>query len=141
MITRIDHVGIACFDLDETIRLYKELYGFSVCHREINDSQGVDEAMLRINGTDDGKASYVQLLAATRPDSPIAKFLDKRGEGIHHIAFGCDDVEFEAQAMAGRGVTVWPFPQPASMGSRATFVHPKSSGGVLVELVTSKQEG
>ncbi|RDI69057.1 methylmalonyl-CoA epimerase [Nocardia pseudobrasiliensis] len=137
MLTRVDHIGIACADLDEAIRFHRVAYGFDVCYREINDDQGVDEAMLRINGTDDGHATYLQLLSPTRPDSPVGKFLATRGPGVHHIAFGTPDVDAAAAAFRQRGMGVlFAAPRPAAMGSRATFLHPRDCGGVLVELVT-----
>ncbi|MFI6168322.1 methylmalonyl-CoA epimerase [Nocardia sp. NPDC051052] len=137
MLTRVDHIGIACTDLNQAIQFHRNAYGFEVCYREINDEQGVDEAMLRINGTDDGHATYLQLLSPTRPNSPVGKFLASRGEGVHHIAFGTPDVDAAAAAFLDRGMRVlFTPPRPAAMGSRATFLHPSECGGVLVELVT-----
>lgn len=136
MFTRIDHIGIACRDLDATVRFYRETYGFEVAHEEVNEEQGVREAMLRINGTDDGGASYLQLLEPTRDDSPVAKFLARNGEGVHHIAFGTADVAGAAAAISERGVRVIDStPRHGSMGSLITFLHPKDCGGVLTELV------
>jgi methylmalonyl-CoA/ethylmalonyl-CoA epimerase len=139
MLTRIDHIGIACHDLDATIAFYRDTYGFTDVHIEVNEEQGVREAMLKINDAGDGGATYVQLLEPTRPDSAVAKFLAKRGEGLHHIAFGTDgDVQAEADAIAGTGGGVrvlYDGPRPGSMGSRITFLHPKDCGGVLTELV------
>ncbi|MFF7993130.1 methylmalonyl-CoA epimerase [Kitasatospora xanthocidica] len=138
MLTRIDHIGIACRDLDKTVEFYRATYGFEVFHSEVNEEQGVREAMLRINGTDDGGASYLQLLEPTRPDSTVAKWLEKNGEGVHHIAFGTADVDGDAEAIRGKGVRVlYDEPRIGSMGSRITFLHPKDCGGVLTELVTS----
>ncbi|MBD0690056.1 methylmalonyl-CoA epimerase [Streptomyces sp. CBMA123] len=142
MLTRIDHIGIACRDLDKTVEFYRATYGFEVFHSEVNEEQGVREAMLRINGTDDGGASYLQLLEPTRPDSTVAKWLEKNGEGVHHIAFGTADVDGDAEAIRGKGVRVlYDEPRIGSMGSRITFLHPKDCGGVLTELVTSAQPG
>ncbi|MEV6184050.1 VOC family protein, partial [Streptomyces sp. NPDC052015] len=93
MLTRIDHIGIACFDLDRTVEFYRATYGFEVFHSEVNEEQGVREAMLKINNTDDGGASYLQLLEPTREDSAVGKWLAKNGEGVHHIAFGTADVD------------------------------------------------
>ncbi|ASU85281.1 methylmalonyl-CoA epimerase [Nocardiopsis gilva YIM 90087] len=135
--TRIDHIGIACHDLDATARFYRDTYGFEVTHTETNEEQGVREAMLRINGTDDGGASYLQLLEPIRADSPVAKFLAKSGEGVHHIAFGTADVAGAAAAVGERGVRVLGDPRTGSMGSLITFLHPKDCGGVLTELVES----
>src|SRR5215469_142313 len=104
MITRVDHIGIACRDLAASIEFYHRTYGFEVFHTEVNEQQGVREAMLRINGTDDGGASYLQLLEPTREDSPIAKYLAKNGEGVHHIAFGTPDVAGTTEAAVATGV-------------------------------------
>ncbi|MDB1087652.1 methylmalonyl-CoA epimerase [Streptomyces sp. ACA25] len=139
--TRIDHIGIACFDLDATVEFYRTTYGFEVFHREVNEEQGVREAMLRINGTDDGGASYIQLLEPTRDDSTVAKWLAKNGEGVHHLAFGTADVDATADGVRERGVRVlYDEPRTGSMGSRITFLHPKDCHGVLTELVTAAPE-
>ncbi|GAB3276492.1 methylmalonyl-CoA epimerase [Actinocorallia lasiicapitis] len=138
MLSRIDHIGIACHDLDATVEFYKATYGFTDVHFEVNEEQGVREAMLKINTTGDGGASYIQLITPTREDSTVAKWLEKNGEGVHHIAFGTDggDVQEAADAIAGKGVRVlYPEPRHGSMGSRITFLHPKDCHGVLTELV------
>lgn len=141
MLTRIDHIGIACFDLDRTVAFYRDTYGFEVFHTEVNEEQGVREAMLRINGTDDGGASYLQLLESVREDSAVGKWLAKNGEGVHHVAFGTADVDADAAAVRDKGVRVlYDEPRHGSMGSRITFLHPKDCGGVLTELVTSAAE-
>ncbi|WP_438290602.1 methylmalonyl-CoA epimerase [Streptomyces sp. HUAS TT7] len=138
MLTRIDHIGIACFDLDKTVEFYRATYGFEVLHVEANEEQGLREAMLRINGTSDGGASYLQLLESTREDSVVGKWLAKNGEGVHHIAFGTEDVDGDAEAIRGKGVRVlYDEPRIGSMGSRITFLHPKDCHGVLTELVTA----
>ncbi|WP_165989793.1 methylmalonyl-CoA epimerase [Streptomyces sp. YIM 98790] len=138
MLTRIDHIGIACLDLDATVEFYRATYGFEVFHTEVNEEQGVREAMLRINGTDDGGASYLQLLQPIRDDSPVGKWLAKNGEGVHHIAFGTADVDGEAEQIRGKGIRVlYDQPRRGSMDSRITFLHPKDCHGVLTELVTS----
>ncbi|GAA1783685.1 methylmalonyl-CoA epimerase [Streptomonospora arabica] len=136
MLTRIDHVGIACFDLDATADMYRRVHGFEVAHEEVNEEQGVREAMLRVNGTDDGHATYLQLLEPVREDSPVARFLARHGEGVHHIAFGTGDVAGAAAEIGAKGVRVLDeAPRPGSMGSSITFLHPKDCGGVLTELV------
>ncbi|MBR7673230.1 methylmalonyl-CoA epimerase [Streptomyces daliensis] len=138
MLTRIDHIGIACFDLERTVDFYARTYGFEVFHTEVNEEQGVREAMLRINGTDDGGASYLQLLEPVREDSTVAKWLERHGEGVHHIAFGTEDVDADAGAIREKGVRVlYDEPRRGSMDSRITFLHPKDCHGVLTELVTS----
>lgn len=137
MLTRIDHVGIACHDLDATVEFYQRTYGFTDVHFEVNEEQGVREAMLKINETGDGAASYLQLIQPIRDDSTVAKWLAKNGEGVHHIAFGTDgDVQDEADGIAAKGVRVlYDSPRRGSMGSRITFLHPKDAHGVLTELV------
>lgn len=120
MLTRIDHIGIACFDLDRTVEFYRSTYGFEVHHTEVNEEQGVREAMLRINGTSDGGASYLQLLEPTRPDSAVGKWLAKNGEGVHHIAFGTEDVDQDSSDIREKGSgssTTSPAPAPWAPGS------------------------
>src|SRR6201990_1419224 len=138
MLTRIDHIGIACFDLDATVEFYRATYGFEVFHSEVNEEQGVREAMLKINDTDDGGASYLQLLEPTREDSAVGKWLAKNGEGVHHNAFGPDNVDGVSADIRDKGVRVlYDEPRIGTMGSRITFLHPKDCHGVLTELVTS----
>lgn len=130
LFTRIDHVGIACHDLDERMSFYESAFGLTVAHTEINESQGVREAMFDIGG------SFVQLLEPTRPDSPVAKFLARHGEGVHHIGYGVDDVAKALDDLADKGIQlVDERPRHGSMGAAIAFVHPKSMGGVLTELV------
>jgi methylmalonyl-CoA/ethylmalonyl-CoA epimerase len=142
MLTRIDHIGIACHDLEATVEFYRRTYGFTDVHIEVNEEQGVREAMLKINETGDGAASYVQLLQPIRDDSAVGKWLAKNGEGVHHIAFGTDgDVADEAAGIAGKGVRVlYEEPRRGSMGSRINFLHPKDCHGVLTELVQKAPE-
>jgi methylmalonyl-CoA/ethylmalonyl-CoA epimerase len=136
MLTRIDHVGIACYDLDKTVEFYTRTYGFTVAHTEVNEEQGVREAMIKVNDAGDGGATYLQLLEPTRGDSPIAKFLARHGEGVHHVAFGTADVRAESADIGARGVRVlYDEPRRGTMGSTITFLHPKDCGGVLTELV------
>jgi methylmalonyl-CoA/ethylmalonyl-CoA epimerase len=138
MLTRIDHIGIACFNLDTTVDFYRATYGFEVFHTEVNEEQGVREAMLRINGTDDGGSSYLQLLEPVREDSAVGKWLAKNGEGVHHVAFGTADVDADSEAIRDSGVRVlYDRPRRGSMDSRITFLHPKDCHGVLTELVTA----
>lgn len=138
MLTRIDHIGIACFDLDATVEFYRATYGFEVFHTEVNEEQGVREAMLKINETSDGGASCLQLLEPVREDSAVGKWLAKNGEGVHHIAFGTADVDGDSQDIRDKGVRVlYDEPRTGTMGSRITFLHPKDCHGVLTELVTA----
>lgn len=137
MLTRIDHVGIACHDLDEKIAFYETTFGLVVAAREINEDQGVEEAMLHVVG-EPGAASYVQLLRPLRPDSPVGRFLSRRGEGVHHIGYGVDDVRAALAAIGASGVRLLDErPRHGSMGASIAFLHPKDVGGVLTELVES----
>lgn len=141
MLTRIDHIGIACHDLDATVEFYRATYGFEVFHTAVIEDQGVREAMLKINETSDGGASYLQLMEPIREDSAVGKWMAKHGEGVHHIAFGTGDVDTDSEAIRDKGVRVlYEQPRAGSMGSRITFLHPKDCHGVLTELVTAAQK-
>jgi methylmalonyl-CoA/ethylmalonyl-CoA epimerase len=130
LLTRIDHVGIAVADLDEAIAFYSRVFGLSVVHEEVNERQGVREAMLGVGD------SCIQLLAPLTPESTIAKFLDRSGPGIQQIAYGVDDVEATAQSLRESGVRMlYDTAQVGTAGSLINFCHPKDVGGVLVELV------
>jgi methylmalonyl-CoA/ethylmalonyl-CoA epimerase len=128
----IDHVGIAVADLDEAIAFYQRAFGMSVVHEEVNEDQGVREAMLAVG--DSGQC--VQLLAPLRPDSPVGKFLNRNGPGIQQMAYRVDDVVEVAAALRAAGLRVlYDEPKRGTAGSRVNFIHPKDAGGVLVELV------
>jgi methylmalonyl-CoA/ethylmalonyl-CoA epimerase len=132
MFTRVDHVGIAVADLDEAIGWYARTFGLRCVHEEVNEEQGVREAMLAVG---DGE-TRIQLLAPQRPDSAIAKFLDRSGPGIQQVAYTVDDVEAVAATLRERGLRVlYETARRGTAGSRVNFVHPKDAGGVLVELV------
>jgi methylmalonyl-CoA/ethylmalonyl-CoA epimerase len=132
LFTAIDHVGIAVPDLDEAIRFYDETFGLKEIHREVNEEQGVAEAMLAVGATD----SKIQLLAPLTPESTIAKFLDKNGQGIQQLAYRVVDVEQVSDILRSRGVRLlYDAPRRGTSDSRINFVHPKDAGGVLVELV------
>jgi methylmalonyl-CoA/ethylmalonyl-CoA epimerase len=131
-VTRIDHVGFAVPDLEEAKAFYAAAFGLEVVHEEVNEEQGVREAMLGVGG------SYIQLLAPLTPESTIAKFLDRSGPGIQQIAFGVDDVVATADALRAAGVRVlYDQPKIGTAGSLVNFAHPKDCGGVLIELVQS----
>jgi methylmalonyl-CoA/ethylmalonyl-CoA epimerase len=135
LLTRIDHVGIACRDLDASIDFYVATFGLTVAGRETNEAQGVREAMLHVSDASGG-ASYVQLLEPLGPDTPVGKFLDARGEGVHHIGYGVDDVAAALDRLRGDGIRlVDERPRHGSLGAAIAFLHPKSVGGVLTELV------
>ena len=132
MFTRIDHVGIAVADLDEAIAFYGDTFGLKVVHEEVNEEQGVREAMLAVGYGD----SRVQLLAPLRPDSAIGKFLDRSGPGVQQVAYTVDDIDAASAALRERGLRLlYDQPKPGTAGSRVNFVHPKDAGGVLVEIV------
>jgi methylmalonyl-CoA/ethylmalonyl-CoA epimerase len=135
LLTRIDHVGIACRDLDASIEMYVATFGLTVAGRETNEAQGVREAMLHVT---DGPAgtSYVQLLEPLGPDTPVGKFLASRGEGVHHVGYGVEDVGAALERLRADGVRlVDERPRHGSLGASIAFLHPKSVGGVLTELV------
>ena len=128
----IDHVGIAVPDLDAAITFYADTFGMEVVHEEVNEEQGVREAMLRV-GTGDAQ---IQLLAPTSPDSTIAKFIDRSGPGLQQVAYRVADVEASAEALRSAGVRVlYERAKRGTAGSLVNFVHPKDCGGVLIELV------
>jgi methylmalonyl-CoA/ethylmalonyl-CoA epimerase len=132
MLTRIDHVGLAVHDLDAAIAFYENTFGMRMVHQEVNEEQGVREAMLAVGDS----GSCIQLLAPLTPDSTIAKFLDRNGEGIQQVAYGVDDVDAASAELRARGVRLlYDAPKRGTAGSRVNFVHPKDAGGVLVELV------
>ncbi len=130
LLTEIDHVAIAVHDLEAAIAYYAGAFGAEVHHREIVERDGVEEALLKV------AESYIQLTRPTRPDSPIAKFLEKRGEGLHHIGYRVDDCAAAlAAVLAAGGKAIDEAPRPGSRGTTVAFVHPKGSFGTLIELV------
>jgi len=136
--TRIDHIGIVCRDLDRTVEFYRATYGLDACHVEVNAGQGIREAMIRVCGADDGGGVHLQLMQPISADSTVARWLERHGEGLHHVAFGSPDVTTAVSVLSGRGLAVlFDPPRPASMGSLATFLHPRDCHGVLTEIVTS----
>jgi len=137
MFTAIDHVGIAVADLDEAIEFYRRTFGMRVVHEEANEEQGVREAMLAVGDS----GSYVQLLAPLRPDSPVGKYLDRKGPGIQQVAYRVDDVAEVAATLRAAGLRLlYDEARRGTGGSRVNFVHPKDAGGVLVELVEPARE-
>ena len=130
LLTEIDHVAIAVRDIEAAIDYYARAFGATVEHREIVESDGVEEALLNV------AESYIQLVTPTRDDSPIAKSLDKRGEGLHHIGYRVDDCAAALAAMIAAGATaIDTIPRPGSRNTTVAFVHPKGSFGTLIELV------
>ena len=134
-VTAIDHVGIAVPDLDAAIAFHREHFGLEVAHEEVNEEQGVREAMLRAPG-DDGTGTAVQLLAPLTPESTIAKFIGRSGPGLQQLAYRVSDVDAAADALRAKGLRVlYEAARRGTSDSRVNFVHPKDAGGVLVELV------
>ncbi|MGA7689842.1 MAG: methylmalonyl-CoA epimerase [Jiangellales bacterium] len=138
LFTRIDHVGVAVADLDEAMEFYQRTYGMTVAHEEVNEEQGVREAMVSVTGSG---GPYIQLLAPLTPESTIAKFLDRSGPGIQQLAYGVDDIDAVCATLRERGVRLlYAEPKRGTSNSRVNFVHPKDAGGILVELVQSASE-
>jgi methylmalonyl-CoA/ethylmalonyl-CoA epimerase len=134
MLSRIDHVGIACRSLEAAIERYEGVFGLTVVSRETNAEQGVREAMLMVSGAP--AASYVQLLEPMSPDSPVGRFLERRGEGIHHIGYAVASVTEALATIGERGVRLIDSrPRHGSLGASIAFLHPGDLGGVLTELV------
>jgi len=130
LFARIDHVGVAVIDLDAAIAFYRDTFGMALLHEEVNEEQGVREAMMGV-----GDAA-VQLLAPLSADSTIARFLERSGPGVQQVAYRVDDVEAVSQTLRERGMRLlYDAPRRGTAGSRINFVHPKDAGGVLVELV------
>jgi len=147
LLTRLDHVGIACRDLDRAVALYQATFGLEVASLEVNEEQGVREAMLAVGPAGAGPGSlgvsvagvrpgYVQLLEPLSPDTPVGKFIARRGEGIHHVGYGVADIKKALATVAGTGIRlVDERPRHGSMGASIAFLHPADLGGVLTELV------
>ena len=152
LLTRIDHVGIACRDLDAAIGRYEASFGLQVVSLEVNEEQGVREAMLAVGrvqlaaaaagaqlaaaAAGDLRPGYVQLLEPLGPDTPVGRFLARRGEGLHHVGYGVQDIGQALDAIGVRGVRLLDKrPRHGSLGASIAFLHPADLGGVLTELV------
>ena len=130
MFGEIDHIGVAVEDLDEAIALYRDRLGMREQHRQVVEEFGVDAALLGIGG------SHVELLTPVRPDTAVGKFLERGGPGMHHVAYRTDDIEAALARLRDAGMRlVDEQPRTGIMDSRVAFVHPKSTGGVLTEIV------
>ena len=137
-VTHIDHVGIAVADLDAAIAFYESSYGMRCVHVEVNEEQGVREAMLEVGES----GSYIQLLSPLSEDTTIGKFLAKSGPGIQQMAYRVDDIDAVSEHLRGQGLRLlYDAPKNGTAGSRVNFIHPKSSGGILVELVEPGPDG
>ncbi len=130
LLLNLDHVALAVRDLDEALDRFRRLYGCSPVSREVVATEGVEEAMLLVGG------SQVQLLAPQGPDSPLARFLERRGEGLHHLAFAVPDLDAALAHLLAEGAELIDrVPRPGGGGARIAFVHPRAFGGTLTELV------
>ena len=130
MLTEIDHVAIAVHDLDAAVDYYRTTFGVEPAHREVVEKDGVEEVLLRVAD------SYIQLLTPVRDDSPVAKYLEKRGDGIHHLAYRVDDCAAALERVKREGHQVIDeVPRPGSRGTTVAFIHPKTAFGTLIELV------
>jgi methylmalonyl-CoA epimerase len=127
---RLHHIGIAVSDLDQSIDLYSTLFGAELVHRATNEREGLEAAFLRVGDAE------LELMAPLREDSPVGKFVAKRGPGMHHVAFGVANIEQALDQARAEGLELIDSePRMGMHGSRIAFVHPKSVGGVLTELV------
>jgi methylmalonyl-CoA/ethylmalonyl-CoA epimerase len=140
LVTAIDHIGIAVPDLDAAIKWYHDHLGMIVLHEEVNEDQGVREAMLSVRGAPVGSAQ-LQLMAPLDEKSPIAKFLDKRGPGIQQLAYRVSNIDPLTERLREQGIRLlYDAPRRGTADSRINFIHPKDAGGVLVELVEPASE-
>lgn len=126
----IDHIGIAVTDLQASVERYRQAFGVEPVHRETMEDQGVEEVLFEV-GT-----SYIQLLRALGPDTPVGRFLERRGEGVHHVGYRVADIGATLDRLKREGLPlVDDQPRPGSRGTTVAFVHPKGLDGVLIELV------
>jgi methylmalonyl-CoA/ethylmalonyl-CoA epimerase len=130
MFAQIDHVGVAVEDLDQAIALHEQAYGLEMVHREVVEEQGVEAVLLDVG------SSHVELLRPLQPDTAAGRFLATRGPGLHHVAYRVDDIESALDALRDRGLQlIDETPRVGIRDSRVAFVHPRSTGGVLTEIV------
>lgn len=130
MFASIDHIGVAVDDLDAAIATHRDTFGMLLVHRETIGEQGVEAALLDVGD------SHVELLAPLGDDTPVGRFLARRGPGLHHVAYRVDDVEAALDGLRAAGVRlIDEAPRPGIRGSRVAFVHPSAAGGVLTEIV------
>ncbi len=130
MFNRVDHIGVAVEDIDASLQLYERDSGMTLVHRETVAEQGVEAALLDVG------ENHIELLAATGPDTPVGKFIAKKGPGMHHVAYQVDDIEATLAALKEAGLKlIDETPRIGIRNSRVAFVHPKSAGGLLTEIV------
>ena len=131
---RIDHIGVAVEHLEEAVLLYSERFGMPVQHRETVEEQGVEAVLLGVG------ESHVELLRPLGPDTAVGKFLDRSGPGLHHVAYGTDDIESALEQLRAAGLAlIDEQPRTGIRGSRVAFLHPKATGGVLTEIVQAAE--
>ena len=136
MLGRIDHIGVAVEDLDAAIELYEKSFGMELALRETVESQGVEAALLNVG------EGHVELMAATGPDTPVGKFIAKRGAGLHHVAYAVDDIDSTLEQLAGGELELIDAKaRPGIGGSRVAFLQPRSTGRVLTEIVEPPEGG
>lgn len=130
MFGRIDHIGVAVEDIEAAIGLYEESFSMELAHRETVESQGVEAVLLDVG---DG---HVELLAPLGPDTPVGKYLERKGPGLHHVAYAVEDIDATLERVAAAGIELIDSePRAGIRGSRVAFLHPRSTGGVLTEIV------
>lgn len=130
MFGRIDHIGVAVEDIDAAIALYEDQFEMAVTHRESVEEQGVEAVLLEVG------EGHVELLRPLAPDTPVGKFLDRKGKGLHHVAYAVDDIDATLERVAALGFELIDSkPRPGIGGTRVAFIHPRSVGGVLTEIV------
>jgi methylmalonyl-CoA epimerase len=135
MFARIDHIGVAVEDLDAALALYEREYAMTLVHREVVEEQGVEAVLLDVG------ENHVELLRPLAPDTPVGKFLAKRGPGLHHVAYQTPDIEAELARLGAAGLRlIDATPRIGIRGSRVAFLHPASSGGVLTEIVQPAED-
>ena len=134
MFGRIDHIGVAVDDLDQAVALYEQRLGMPVQHRETVEEQGVEAVLLGVG------ESHVELLRPLAPDTAVGRFLERSGPGLHHVAYGTDDIQSALDEVRSAGLElIDEQPRVGIRGSRVAFLHPKSTGGVLTELVEAAE--
>lgn len=130
MFDRIDHIGVAVENIEAALPLYRDVFGMQVAHREVVEEQGVEAVLLDVG------ENHIELLAPLGPDTPVGKFLAKRGPGLHHVAYQVSDIDAALAALSGAGVPlIDEQPRIGIRNSRVAFLHPKGSGSVLTEIV------
>ncbi len=135
MFTEIDHIGVAVENLDETLAIYNEKFQMAIQYREVVEEQGVEAVLLEVGG------GHVELLSPLGADTPVGKFLEKRGPGMHHVAYRVDDVQAELDRLKAEGLElIDETPRIGIRGSTVAFVHPQSAGFVLTEIVTPAED-